>query len=126
MTGDMDMATNKYTAQEVADAITTYQGLVTYAARYLGLHYTTVHQYIRRYEVCRMARDAAREKFLDDAEAGLIQAVKDKQSWAIQYVLGSVGGRERGYGKPLDREERAIEEQAAVKARIEDTVDMDE
>lgn len=94
------MATQRYRQQQVIDALAETKGLMTFAAQRLGCAPNTVYAYVDRYPRVRAARDAARERQLDLAEAALFRAIGEGESWAVQFYLRTVG-RRRGYGDVL-------------------------
>lgn len=90
------MATERYTAQQIADALTQSKGFVSVAARNLGCTDNTVRNYIDRYSVCRQAVIDARESMLDIAEGRLYQNVNNNDNTAIIFLL-KTQGKSRGY-----------------------------
>jgi hypothetical protein len=86
----------RYTAQQVIDAVTTGKGLVTVAARHLGCHPDTIRRYRREYPTVAAAFQVQREGITDMAEAALYKAINDGQPWAVCFYL-KTQGRDRGY-----------------------------
>lgn len=86
----------KYTAQQMIDALTEAHGLLSLAARIIGCDRGTVRNYINRYPTVKRARDDAKDRVLDMAENNLYQKVAEGDITAIKYFLSTVG-RERGY-----------------------------
>lgn len=86
----------KYTAQQVADALLAAKGLVTVAARTLHCDPKTVDNYAKRYVMVREAKQQAREGILDMTEARLFQAIDKGEPWAIAMMLRTLG-KDRGY-----------------------------
>ena len=66
------MARQRYTAEQVANALTAAQGMKTVAARNLGCTYQTVQNYIERYATVRQALDEALERLGDKIESTLL------------------------------------------------------
>ena len=93
-------ANQRYTPQEVAQAILESYGILAEAARRLGCSRMAVYNYIRRYATCRAALAEAREIVGDRAEGRLFRAIAEGEPWAIQFYL-SRQCRDRGYGDRL-------------------------
>ena len=87
---------NGHTAADVAQAIRDTNGMVSAAARKLGVSRQTVYRYINQYVSVKEAVDDAREQLLDMTESKLFEAVKDGNVTAAMFVLKTVG-RNRGY-----------------------------
>ena len=82
----------------VIDALQRSGGVVSDAAKSLGVPRTTVSNYLARPEVRQVCEDA-RETLCDEAETQLAAAVERGESWAIRLaLLRSSAGRHRGYG----------------------------
>ena len=86
----------RYTAQQVADALTETRGFVTHAARRLGCHRMTVSRYIKKYPTVRQARDDAKEALKDHAEIQLLSAINEGNMTAIIFFL-KTQAKDRGY-----------------------------
>ena len=95
------MGKQRYTAQQVADALKACKGMVTIAAGQLNCDVDTVLNYCKRYSVCEAAKRHARDEVLDEAELRLLAAIRRDEAWAIAFYLKTVG-RSRGYGERLD------------------------
>ena len=87
----------RYTAQQVADALTATHGFVTAASKALGMSDQSVRNYIKRYDVVRQACDDAREKMIDYAEGALYKQIQEGNITAIIFFL-KTQGRRRGNG----------------------------
>lgn len=91
--GDRD----KYTAEQFIEAIKDSAGIVSAIAQRLGCEWHTARHYIDHHPTVRKAYDAECEKILDLTEGALFtRATKDKEPWAIKYLL-STKGKRRGY-----------------------------
>lgn len=90
------MAKKRYTAQQVAEAITETLGFITYTAKRLNCSRNTVYKYIDEYETCKQAMQDARAGFLDLAELTLYNKVKSGDITATIFALKTLG-KERGY-----------------------------
>ena len=86
----------RYTAQEVADALIETKGFITYTAKKLGCDRKTVYRYIERYDICQQAVTDARAGFLDMAEMTLHNKILDGDVTATIFALKTIG-KERGY-----------------------------
>ena len=91
------MATNdRYTTEQVIDALRKTRGLISLAATALGCEPQTVRSYVKRYPTVATALREERERMTDIAEASLYQQIKDGQGWAVCFYLKTIG-KERGY-----------------------------
>jgi|TARA_R100000049_G_C1914630_1_gene61203 hypothetical protein len=95
------MGTKKFTAKEVADAITQAKGFITVAARRLGCRRDTIYRYIKEYASVREAKDDAREIMLDITEGKLFEQIQEGNMTAIIFHL-KTQGKGRGY---IERQE---------------------
>jgi len=86
----------KFTAQQMIDAIRASKGIKSVAARRLGCVRQTVDRYIREYATVAAAYEEERESIIDLAEGKMLQAVNDGEWPAIKFVLVTLG-KERGY-----------------------------
>ena len=91
------MASQRYTMQQVADAIRQARGMLTVTADILNCEPGTVYRYLERYPQLRLVVTEARERMTDIAENALYRAIEDTQPWAVAMYLKSQG-RSRGYG----------------------------
>jgi hypothetical protein len=90
----------KYTIGEMIEALDSNGGLVTYAAKKLGCHYTTVLNYIEKYPEVAEAKQQIDENIIDLAEDTLVTNIKEGNIDSTKYFLRK--GRQRGYA---DRQE---------------------
>lgn len=101
------MAKLRYTAQQVAAALTETQGKLTYAAKRLGCTYDTVQNYIDRYEECQKAQRDAFEAMGDSAEMKLYAKAMgtrlnpDGDTTALIFLL-KTQFKKRGYVEKLE------------------------
>jgi hypothetical protein len=86
----------KYSAEQVASAITDARGILAVAARRLGCSRTTVHRYVNQYATVKAAYEEASETVLDFAESKLYEQVNEGNITAIIYLL-KTKGKSRGY-----------------------------
>ena len=99
------MATDRYTAQQVADALTAAKGFVSVAAKNLQCSDETVRNYIKRYSACKQAVTDAREAMIDYAEGKLYQNIQNNDTVSILFFL-KTQAKHRGY---VERGEQRIE-----------------
>ncbi len=99
------MATDRFTAQQVADALAQAKGFVSVAARNLGCADNTVRNYMERYAVCKQAVKDARESMIDIAEGRLYQNINSGDNTAIIFFL-KTQAKHRGY---IERYEQKTE-----------------
>ena len=90
------MATQQYTAKEVADALLKAKGFVSVAARRLACTTATVRNYIGRYETCKQAVYDAKEEMKDFAEGKLYQNIDDNREASLIFYL-KTQAKDRGY-----------------------------
>lgn len=77
-------------------AIRSCNGLVTKAAKMLGVPIPTLQHYIRRYSTLRDALFETRSEVVDEAEESLRNLVRDKNLTAVIFTLKCLG-QDRGY-----------------------------
>lgn len=87
---------NKYTVEQVIDAIRESKGILTVAARKLDCSRSTLQRYVSNYPTVTQAVNDERESLLDFAENQLFQQVKDGNITAIIFTLKTIG-KSRGY-----------------------------
>lgn len=88
----------KFTPEQVIDAIKAANGLLGYAAKTLGCDYSTVWNYSKRYKSVAAAIKNEKESLLDLSENKLYHAIKNGEAWAICFHL-KTQGKERGYSE---------------------------
>lgn len=102
----------KYTAEQVADAITQANGMVTHAARVLGCTRKTIYNYLERYVTVRDALEDCRENAGDRIESTLYaiavgRPTRDGKSWEVEPNVSALiflakthpAMRKRGYAE---------------------------
>lgn len=90
------MANERYTAQQVIQAIHDTRGLVSYAAQRLNCDPDTVRNYARRHPTVAAALKEERERVTDIAELALFTKIQEGEAWAICFYL-KTQGKDRGY-----------------------------
>lgn len=91
----------RYTAEQVAKAITDANGIKAVAARRLGCARQTVAKYANEYAICREAVQTSRETVVDLAEGKFLEAISRGEPWAVSMALKTLG-RDRGYGDSVE------------------------
>jgi hypothetical protein len=89
-------ANEKYSYEQVVDAVVQAKGLTTVAARILKCSPDTVRRYQREYASVAAAFTEQRASVTDMAEAALFKAINEGQAWAVCFYL-KTQGRDRGY-----------------------------
>lgn len=90
------MATNKYTQEQIIQAIIDSKGMVYIAARRLGCEPKTIYNYAKRYKSIQDEINNQRGLMGDVAEMALYTAITEKQPWAVQFYL-KTQAKDRGY-----------------------------
>ena len=90
------MAKQRYTPQQIADALHETRGMVFLAAKKLGCSDETIYNYAKRYKAVGDALRQQRGQFVDMAELKLWNAVNEGEAWAVQFALRTLG-KGRGY-----------------------------
>lgn len=111
----------RYTAAEVAEAITKSHGLITSTAKLLGCSRTTVYTYINRHPTLQRALEDAREEMKDYAEAALFRLIKRGNVAANIFYL-KTQAQDRGY---IERYQQEISGPGGgpIQIRAEDMTD---
>ena len=88
----------KYTATQIAEALTKANGIISTAARIVGCDRSTVHNYINKSPSVKKALEDAREATTDEVESELLKRIREGDTTAIIFYLKTVG-RNRGYAE---------------------------
>jgi hypothetical protein len=86
----------KYTSNQIGDAIREKHGNISAAARYLGCSRNTIARYIDRYPTLKSVYEEERETLIDFAENQLFKQVQEGNITAIIFTLKTIG-KSRGY-----------------------------
>ena len=89
---------NKFTADEVIQAIEKSQGIISYVAKRLGCSRKTVYNYIDRYITVKEALAEARDNQVDYVEGKLLEQINSGNITAIIFYL-KTQGKHRGYSE---------------------------
>lgn len=104
----------KFTANQIIDALREKHGNLSAAARYLGCDRHTINRYIQQYPTVKAVADEERETLIDFAENQLFQQVKDGNITAIIFTLKTIG-KSRGY---VERQEVTGAEGSHIVVRL--------
>jgi hypothetical protein len=100
---------------EIEAALLAHRGLISPAARVLGVDRKTIADRCKASAALQAARDSARDSLLDEAEDVLARkALVDEDTTSLIYLLRTVG-RSRGYG---DRQEVEVSGDIVLRAVI--------
>ena len=102
---------HRYTAKQVADALTETKGMMFIAAQRLGCTQETMRNYCKRYPSVQAAKDAQRGLMVDTAELKLWQSIQNGEAWGITLCLKTMG-KDRGY---VERQELTGEDGAQTR-----------
>ena len=92
--------TERYTAQEVIDALERGYTCVG-AGQLLGCSAETVRNYANKYPTVKTALRAKRSELVDMAEMSLRRAIMAGEAWAVALTLKTLG-KDDGYGESVD------------------------
>jgi hypothetical protein len=90
------MANERYTCEQIIEALKKSKGMVYLAADLLKCSHQTVYNYIERHPSVRMAWEQEHGVVGDNAELALYSAILAGEHWAISFYLGTKG-KDRGY-----------------------------
>jgi hypothetical protein len=90
------MSKQKFTPEELIEALNKSMGMIYVAARALGCHPNTVYNYAKRYKKVQAAIDQKRGEMIDTAELALWKALQNGEAWAVSLCLKTIG-KTRGY-----------------------------
>ncbi len=90
-----------HSLKEIKDMLEACHGAVYISAEKLDMSPSALYTRIRKSPDLRAVCDLFRGRLIDAAELKLEQAVKEGESWAISFVLRTLG-RDRGYQDKLE------------------------
>jgi hypothetical protein len=93
----------RYKADQIAQAITDANGILSLAARNLGCSRTTLYKYVKKYATVQEALEEARETNIDFVESSLMKQIKKGNVTAMIFFL-KTQGKHRGW---VERQEVA-------------------
>ena len=105
----------KWTPQEIIDALSESGGIVTAAASRLSCSRQTIYHYMKRHKAVRDAVVDGREKTLDIAEGALLRLIRDGNVAATIFYL-KTQGRGRGYSEtaPMRQDDAELDWMSAL------------
>ena len=106
----------KYTANQMIEALREKHGNLSAAARFLGCSRNTISRYIDLYPTVKAVADEERETLIDFAENQLFKQVQDGNITAIIFTLKTIG-KLRGY---VERQEVTGADGGAVMVKWDD------
>ena len=106
----------KYTANQMIEALREKHGNLSAAARFLGCSRNTISRYIDLYPTVKAVADEERETLIDFAENQLFKQVQDGNITAIIFTLKTIG-KSRGY---VERQEVTGADGGAVMVKWDD------
>lgn len=109
------MANEKYTAQQMIDALTEQHGMITLAARQLGCAPNTVRRYIREYVTVAEAQAIAHDTMGDEVESALYDEAINKRNTAALIFIAKTKYKDRGY---VERQEVSGKDGGDVAIRV--------
>lgn len=87
----------------IAAALQTARGNISAAAASIGVSRNVIYQHVNKNEELQQVLNDSRESLIDYAESALLQAVGEKQGWAVCFTLKTLG-RSRGYIEQTDQQ----------------------
>ncbi len=93
----------KFTAEEVTQALKDTKGMVYLAAQRLGCEAKTIYNYRDRYASVRAEMEQQDGMVNDIAEMKLYQAIMDGEQWAVVFRL-KTKAKDRGYTERTETE----------------------
>ncbi len=99
----------KVSDKALAEMLTKSGGWVSRVAKATGMSQNAIYKRIQRSEMLKTTRDSIENTVLDLAEASLLQAVQNGESWAICFVL-KCKGKKRGW---IEKHEMSVEHKDA-------------
>jgi len=92
----------KVSKRAVKQALIKSGGIVSEAAKLLGVNRDAVYKRIKNHEDLQLALATAEESCLDNAESKLQDLINNRQFMAIQFYL-KTKGQKRGYGEKTEQ-----------------------
>ena len=106
------MGKDLYKAKQFIDAIPGSGGIITTIHKRVGCDWHTAKKYITEKPTVRRAYLDECEAILDLGETALYQAVREREAWAVKYLLATKG-KGRGFV-----EKSEIEQTSDVTIRV--------
>jgi len=103
-----------YTEEQYVSAIEQANGMVSVAARMLGVTRWAIYKRAKSSPAIKRAIEMAREEMIDLAEQKLRMAILNGEAWAIALALKTIG-KQRGY---IERVEHTGEDGGMIKTEL--------
>lgn len=100
-----------HSVKEYRVAILKHRGILSAAARELGISRTQIHRRINANKSLKEATVEARSTLIDDAESALVKSIREQEGWAVSLALKTIG-KHRGY---VERSELEVDGNITVK-----------
>ena len=107
----------RFTEEQVAQAVMEAGGILTTAAQRLGCASCTIYEYLKRFPALKDVLVEARESALDEAESELMKLIRAGNLTAIIFFL-KTQGKSRGYSERSDFGHTAGNEPVKVTFKI--------
>ena len=111
--------TNRYTKEQIKDAITKAGGFISIACKSLSCTRKTIYNYLDKYPELKDVVNDIREQYLDIAEASLIKKVKDGATAELIFYL-KTQGRKRGYWEKQQMDMTTDDEPIQINIKLTD------
>lgn len=99
--------TDRFTAEQVAAALTATKGMKTLAAKQLGCSYNTVHRYVNEYATVKTAYEEAQAARGDALELKAYNEAMNGNSALLIFLL-KTQFKDRGYTERLEIDMRYV------------------
>ena len=109
---------DRFTAEQIIDAIQRSKGMITVAAQMLRCKPQTVRNYMGRYPTIETVLREERERMTDIAELALYKAIQDGEAWAVSLYL-KTQGKGRGY---VERQELTGPNGAPIEMTVREVI----
>jgi len=114
-------APEKFTTEQIIEALHKTNGLITLAADRLGCSAKTIYNRAKQVKSVQDAIEYYRTNLIDHAELALRSAVLSKEPWAVAMVLKTLG-KHRGY---VERQEVTGADGGAIVVEWDDSENND-
>lgn len=92
----------KLKIKDIIKAVTDSKGMLSAAANKLGVDYSTLWRYSKKYPKVQEAITNQKESVTDMAELKLFKAIREGEAWAICFYL-KTQGKNRGYVERIEQ-----------------------
>lgn len=105
---------DEFTNEQIITALETNYGLVYIAAKQVGCSAQTIYNRAKRVKSIQETIDHERGILVDKAESKLIDAIENREPWAIAMTLKTLG-KQRGY---VEKQEIEHSGEVGIKAYV--------